>query len=264
MLVCTVRDCRLPLAREGPVLRCARGHSFDVARSGYANLLQPQDKRSKDPGDAAQAVEARRRLHARGVSAPLAAVIGEMLSAGPQDTVLDAGCGDGFYLGTLAARCGFAGHGVDISIAAVNAAARRYPNCRWIVANADRLIPYSDAAFSRVMTITARTNAAEFHRVLRPGGTLLVAVPSPHDLIELRGQGKDRVSRVREEFHDGWRLIEQRRAETRAELDRPAVEDVLVSIYRPLRQTPVEAMQVTFSLDLLRFEWLQRPLSSKL
>ena len=51
------------------------------------------------------------------------------------EVVLDAGCGDGFYLGTLAHQIHCAAHGVDISIPAVDAAARRYPACEWIVAN---------------------------------------------------------------------------------------------------------------------------------
>jgi 23S rRNA (guanine745-N1)-methyltransferase len=254
MLVCPVRNCRLELVREDRLLRCPRGHSFDVARSGYVNLLQPQERRSKEPGDAAKAVEARRRLHDRGVSGPLLSEIEKMLAARAGDQVLDAGCGDGFYLGTLAARHAFAGHGVDISIAAVNAAAKRYPHCEWIVANADRLIPYADGSFTRVMTITARRNAAEFRRVLRAGGRLLVAVPAPDDLIELRGRGKDRVDLVRQEFAAGFQLMEQRRATSVVDLDKTAVEDVLASIYRPLRATPVQAMTVTFSLDLLAFE----------
>lgn len=254
MLQCTVRDCHVALARDGRVLRCSRGHSFDVARSGYVNLLQPQERRSKEPGDAAKAVEARRRMHDRGVSGPLLSAIGEMLGASAGDEVLDAGCGDGFYLGSLAARDGFAGHGVDISIAAVHAAAKRYPQCEWIVANADRFIPYADGSFTRVMTITARRNASEFRRVLRTGGRLLVAVPSPEDLIELRGRGKDRVDLVRQEFAAEFQFVEQRRAAAVAELDKAAVEDVLAAIYRPLRAAPVEAMTVTFSLDLLAFE----------
>ena len=40
--------------------------AFDVARSGYVNLLQPQDKRSKTPGDTPEAVAARRRFLDRG------------------------------------------------------------------------------------------------------------------------------------------------------------------------------------------------------
>jgi 23S rRNA (guanine745-N1)-methyltransferase len=55
MLLCAVRSCHLPLAREGRRFVCPKGHSFDIARSGYINLLQPQDRRSKDPGDSAAA-----------------------------------------------------------------------------------------------------------------------------------------------------------------------------------------------------------------
>ncbi|HYA17335.1 MAG TPA: hypothetical protein VEF06_07710, partial [Bryobacteraceae bacterium] len=132
MLLCTVRDCRLPLAREGQSYRCPRGHSFDIARSGYVNLLQPQDRRSKQPGDTAAAVAARRRLHDRGVTAPFVEGIRAAARVADSDIVLDAGCGDGFYLGHLAGER----HGVDISVPAIDAAARRFPDCEWVVANA--------------------------------------------------------------------------------------------------------------------------------
>src|SRR6516225_6090110 len=96
MLLCTVRDCRLPLRRDGRCLRCEQGHSFDVAKSGYANLLQPQDKRSKQPGDSLRAVAARRRLHERGITQTLLKAIADMLSV--DQPLLDVGCGEGFYL----------------------------------------------------------------------------------------------------------------------------------------------------------------------
>lgn len=232
---------------------CPRGHSFDVARSGYINLLQPQDRRSKQPGDAAAAIAARRRLHDRGVTAPLLAAIADQMKPSRSDILLDAGCGEGFYLGSLARQAGLDAHGVDISIPAVHAAAGRYPECEWIVANADRFIPYSDGSFSAVMSITARMNALEFRRVLRSGGRLLVAIPGPDDLIEIRRTGRDRVARTIEMFADGFKLIATRRITTTAELDAAAVYDVLVSIYRPLRSEPVGASRVTFSLDLLLF-----------
>src|ERR1700693_1831635 len=102
MLRCPVRKCNLALMRMERRLFCARGHSFDVARSGYINLLQPQERRSKQPGDTASAIAGRRRLHDRGVTEPVLRAIAGMMDASPSDIVLDAGCGDGFYLGTLA------------------------------------------------------------------------------------------------------------------------------------------------------------------
>ena len=252
-LSCTVRDCRLPLNREGRSLVCARAHSFDVARSGYINLLQPQDRRSKEPGDAPEIVAARRRLHDRGVTGPLLEGVGEILGAQASDVVLEAGCGDGFYVGTLARQVGFEAHGVDISTPAIDAAARRYKECQWIVANADRTVPYADHSFSIVMSIAARMNSQEFARALRKDGRLLVAVAAPDDLTELRGKGRDRVPRTIETFAPDFKLVDQRRATSTANLDADSVHDVLLSIYRPLRSEPAGAMKVTFSLDILLF-----------
>ena len=232
---------------------CPRGHSFDVAQRGYINLLQPQDRRSKHPGDTIAAMAGRRRLHDQGTTGPLLRAIADMVAASPEDSVLDAGCGDGFYLGAMASQSGFAGHGVDISIRAVDAAARRYPKCEWVVANADRFVPYADRSFSIVQSITARMNASEFRRVLREDGRLLIALPAPEDLIELRGVGRDRVARTVETFAEDFAPIKQRRATTTADLDAATVQDVLHSIYRPMMALPVGAMKVTFSLDLLLF-----------
>ena len=238
MLLCPVRDCHMPLAREQRRLLCPRGHSFDVARSGYINLLQPQERRSKNSGRhcrsrrGAAAIARSRRNRA---PAPLHR---RTSGPSPQDIVLDAGCGDGFYLGSLARQTGFDAHGVDISIPAVDAAARRYPECEWIVANADRFVPYADRSFSIVLSITARMNAGEFRRVLRDDGRLLVALPAPDDLIELRGAGRDRAPRTIETFAPDFTLIDRRRATTTADLDAAAVRDVLLSIYRPMQSKP--------------------------
>jgi 23S rRNA (guanine745-N1)-methyltransferase len=241
------------MVREQRRVICPHGHSFDIARTGYINLLQPQERRSKQPGDTAAALAARRRFHDRGVTQPVLHAIEEITAASPGDTVLDAGCGDGFYLGSLARRTGFAAHGVDISVRAVDAAARRYPECQWIVANAARFVPYAYRSFSMVLSITARMNAGEFRRILRHAGRLLVALPAPDDLIELRGAGRDRVARTVETFAPHFTLVDRRRVSTAADLDAAAIHDVLLSIYRPMRFQPAEAMRVTLSLDLLLF-----------
>ncbi len=258
-MLCPVRDCRQRLTGEPGRLICPSGHSFDIARSGYVNLLQPQDSRSRHPGDSSVAVAARRRLHERGVTAPLLQGISTILQAGPQDSVLDAGCGDGYYLGSIAGQSNCAGCGVDISRPAVEAAARKYPACGWIAANADRFIPWADASFSAVISITARMNAPEFRRVLRRSGRLLVAVPAPDDLMELRGKGRDRVPRTLESFSVDFDLLETGRVTTTADLDAAAVEDVLHSIYRPLQPAAATAMHLTFSLDLLLFRVIASP-----
>src|SRR3954452_3278553 len=101
-LICPVRHCGAALERRGRSLVCPQGHSFDLARSGYCNLLQPQDRRSKNPGDSRAAVEGRRRLLDAGYGAALLAALQEEIGLSP-GAVLDVGCGEGYYLGSLAA-----------------------------------------------------------------------------------------------------------------------------------------------------------------
>ena len=70
-LLCTVHGCRRPLLPAGRRVACRRGHSFDVARRGYLNLLQPQDRRARRPGDTAGVLAARRRFLESAAAAPL-------------------------------------------------------------------------------------------------------------------------------------------------------------------------------------------------
>ncbi len=186
MLLCTVRDCRAPLVLEERRYVCANAHAFDIARSGYVNLLQPQDKRSKTPGDTPEAVAARRRFLERGHAAPLVDGIVRALPLREGDALLDAGCGEGHHLAAFRHAYGVDAHGTDISVPAIELAARRYRDCSWVVANADRFLPYADGSFRAVASITARMNPEEFRRVLAPEGTLLVVIPGADDLIELR------------------------------------------------------------------------------
>jgi 23S rRNA (guanine745-N1)-methyltransferase len=240
-LLCTVRDCHQPLAREARRAVCPRGHAFDIARSGYINLLQPQERRSRNPGDSIEAVAARRRFLDRGHARPLLEAIRSLAVGGD---VLDAGCGEGYYLGSLGS-----GSGIDISTAAIDLAARRYPECEWIVANADRFIPYADASFDLILSITGRMNASEFRRVSR--GYLLVAVSAPQDLVELRGsKGRDRVQRTVETFGGGFELVKREQVSTVAELTADDARDILAATYRP-REAPPQ--RVTLALDLLLF-----------
>jgi 23S rRNA (guanine745-N1)-methyltransferase len=261
-LLCTVRNCRSPLERRERTYVCANNHSFDVARSGYVNLLQPQDRKSKSPGDTAEAVAARRRLYER--SDPL---VSQLVHAFRVDgPLLDVGCGDGHHLAAFRAAYGVEACGVDISVPAIELAAKTDRDCQWIVANADRFLPFPDASFAAITSITARMNAEEFRRVLAPGGTLLVVIPAAEDLVELReavqGEGveRDRVERTLATFAPLFQL--ERRETLRAvmTLDRAAMLDVMTSSYRGLRQREreklerLDAAKVTLARDLL---WLR-------
>lgn len=264
-LLCSVRDCQTPLELRGRTYVCANHHTFDVARSGYVNLLQPQERRSKNPGDTAEAVAARRRFLDRGLAEPLVEAIVRALPLRAGDALLDAGCGEGHHTDAFRRAYRVEACGVDISVPAVEAAAKRYRQCLWIVANADRLLPFEDGSFQAVTSITARLNAPEFARVLAPGGMLLVAIPGAEDVIELREaiQGdrveRDRVERTIDLFTPLFVFERHQLVRHTVALDRPAIADVMESSYRGLRTRERErleqlaAMDVTMARDLLLF-----------
>jgi len=267
-LLCPVRNCGTPLIREERALRCPRGHSFDVARSGYCNLLQPQDRKSKHPGDPKEAVLARRRFLEAGHADFLRTALLETFDAlalPRRPAVLDVGCGEGFFLGSLAREREIEGHGIDLSAPAIDLAARRWPGPSWLVVNADRTLPFANASFDLALSLTARRNAPELRRVLKPEGRLLVAIPGEDDLIELReavlGEGlrRDRIPAVVTELAGFFKLETHRLLRHRARLDAAALQDLLASTYRGVRKSErhraedLGPMEVTMSLDLLVF-----------
>jgi len=237
---CPVRGCSRPLAGTPGGLACAAGHSFDRARSGYVNLLTPQDKRSRAPGDPREAVLARRRTLARGLGAPLLEALVRH-AAGARGAVLDVGCGDGHFLAALCARCGLDGWGADVSTPAVDAAARAHPAQHWIAGNADRRLPFADGAFDLALSITARQNPPELRRLLAPDGLLLLVVPAADDLAELRAAllgaalPRDRAAAARARFAPHFALAARETVRARQSLDRPALTDLLASSYRGVR-----------------------------
>jgi 23S rRNA (guanine745-N1)-methyltransferase len=264
-LICTVRNCRAPLEQTDRQFRCRNGHAFDPARSGYLNLLQPQDRRSKTPGDTPEVVAARRRFLDSGQLDALVDAIVRALPLREGASLLDAGCGEGHHLAAFRRAYGIDAYGIDISVPAIELAARRHRDSFWIVANADRMLPFADGCLDAITSITARMNPEEFRRVLAAGGALLVAIPGADDLIELRelilGERveRDRTERTVEMFAPHFTLARHERAHHVARLDRAAMTDIMTSSYRGLRTRErerletIDAMDVTFSRDVLVF-----------
>jgi 23S rRNA (guanine745-N1)-methyltransferase len=197
-LSCTVRGCGRPLTRGLRAWTCDSGHTFDVARAGYVNVLQPQDRKSLDAGDSREAVAARAALLAAGVGQGVVQTVAHALGAlalADEAVVVDVGAGTGDVLGVAAARWVSTAIGIDLSTAAAEHAARRFPASTWVVANADRRLPLLDHSVDVLLSIHARRLPDEAARVLKPSGVLIVAVPGADDLIELRamvqGEGVD-------------------------------------------------------------------------
>ena len=278
-LACPVRRCGASLApSEKGALVCANGHAFDVARSGYVNFLQPQDRRSKNPGDSREAAAARRRLAEAGFETSMWNALAEELATldGLSDrgsgtlAVADVGCGEGYFLGSLAAGRPMDAYGLDISSPAIEMAARKYPGPTWLVANADRFLPWQDGSVDAVLSITSRRNAGECHRVLTVSGRLIVAVPAEDDLIELRealmgvGTRKDRAAAVIEELAPFFEIVSRRSLRRRDRVAAAHVQDLLATTCRggrPSRRAQADAlgdMDLTFSREVLVFRKWQR------
>lgn len=183
--------CRSPLATEAKTWRCANRHSFDVAREGYVNLLPVQHKHSREPGDSAEMVAARREFLDAGHYLPLREAIVALLAPLAAKSLLDLGCGEGWYTGALAAVAKEV-VGLDIAKPAVQLAAKRHKNIRWIVGSSAHL-PLADSSVDLLASLFTPLNVPEMRRVLAPGGHLLLVTPAPDHLWSLRERLFDEV-----------------------------------------------------------------------
>ena len=198
ILQCPV--CRKPLFPTAAGYQCAMKHSFDAARQGYVNLLLAHKKHSKEPGDDPEMVRSRRRFldqgYYHGISDAINETIATALSGrerGGDCSLLDAGCGEGFYLQRLKVALDRGGeahrpinyHGVDVSKFAVRQATQRDRTLEWFVASINDL-PFGDSSLDIVLSVFAPANITEFARVLKKAGSLVFVSPGPRHLNGLR------------------------------------------------------------------------------
>ncbi|MGY3201788.1 methyltransferase domain-containing protein [Streptomyces sp. TE5632] len=175
-------------------LRCPAGHTFDIARHGYAGLLTGTRATS---GDDAAMARARDRFLSTGTYAPLRTAVARLAAdaAPEQATVVDVGCGTGYYLaGVLARLPGARGLGLDTSVRALRSAARAHDRAAAVAWDVFRPFPLADGVADVVLDVFAPRNPAEFHRVLRPTGRLVVVRPTGQHLAELRDRMRAMVT----------------------------------------------------------------------
>jgi 23S rRNA (guanine745-N1)-methyltransferase len=161
---------------------CGQGHSFDAAREGYVNLLLSGRRRSRQPGDSAEMVAARRRFLATGAYDPMTAELARVVASYGPATVLDVGCGEGRHTRALTAPLVL---GLDVARPAVAAAARVHRQGWYAVASAAD-IPLDDASVDLALNVFGPVVPAELVRVVRPGGWVLAAHPGPEHLAGVR------------------------------------------------------------------------------
>jgi len=191
------------LFEDARVLGCPNGHRFDLARQGYATLLPG---RPAHGGDTPAMLDRRQRVHEAGLLAELHAAVVEAARAGdgareradpqrdgtsghgrPPGIVCEVGAGPGTYLAAvLEALPDRAGLAVDVAKAAARRAARCHPRASAVVADVWAGLPLHAGSVAVLLDVFAPRNAAEFARIVAPGGTLVVVTPEPRHLAELR------------------------------------------------------------------------------
>ncbi|MFV0131964.1 methyltransferase domain-containing protein [Streptomyces sp. HMX87] len=179
--------CRTrPLRPDRGTLRCPAGHTFDIARHRYAGLLTGTRATS---GDDPAMARARDRFLSTGAYAPIRQGVARLAAdAVPeQATVVDVGCGTGYYLaGVLDQLPGARGLGLDTSVRALRSTARAHARAAAVTWDVFRPFPLADGVADVMLNVFAPRNPAEFHRVLRPAGRLIVVRPTGRHLAELR------------------------------------------------------------------------------
>jgi 23S rRNA (guanine745-N1)-methyltransferase len=180
--------CKSGFAAAAGALVCRNGHSFNLAREGYVNLLPSRSRRPAAGGDGPAQLRHRAGFLDAGHLDALTTTIVSQVERSSAEHILDAGSGTGHHLAGIAAklRGSVIGLGLDISKDAARQAARRWPTPAFAVADLWAEWPVQDATVDLVLSIFAPKNFPEMARVLRPGGCLALAYPGPEHLIELR------------------------------------------------------------------------------
>jgi 23S rRNA (guanine745-N1)-methyltransferase len=260
-----------PISQQTNSLRCEKGHTYDLAREGYCNLLLAHQKASHSPGDSPEMVMARRRFLEAGFYAPIAKKVNEQSGALVDSrtnhtqafSVLDAGSGEGYYLRQLQRQHpDFQLIGIDISKHAVKAAAKMSPGISWAVAS-NKQLPVADGSLDLVLCMFGFPVWTNFHQVLIPNGHVLLVDAAEDHLIELREIIYPTVSKsgppsIESALKSNFRLINEESLRFKIELQsKDAIHDLLAMTphaYRmpdagKARLAEVQKLQITVDLN---------------
>lgn len=205
-LTCPVCSGALRVSKDQKTLSCDNKHSYDRAKQGYVNLLLNTAKRSKQPGDTPQMVDARSAFLALGHYQPivekLIKLLDEDITAGLKKQSLapegsakafqytDIACGEGYYANAISNALSTRGlrtqaKGIDISTPAIKAASRRFKSVHWYVANAFQM-PIATNSQDLCTHMFSRLGVTEAARVLKVGSTLIDVQAGPAHLASLK------------------------------------------------------------------------------
>ena len=186
--------CQENLTLVESSLKCNNRHSFDLAKFGYVNLA-PQIKQSANYDK--ENFQNRQQILEAGFYQAILDTISDLLASSESaKTILDIGCGEGFYSRKLQeSHSGKTFYAFDISKDSVQIAAKSEPNwaVNWFVGDLARL-PIKDASMDILLDIFSPANYGEFHRVLSKDGILIKVIPTENHLKEIRQKVQDQLT----------------------------------------------------------------------
>lgn len=206
----TCPKCSMPLSVvNGGAAKCENGHTFDRSKEGYYNLLLSC---GGVHGDNKEMVLARREFLNTGAYLPLAERIAALAEEHTgSGALIDVGCGEGYYTELISRALSSSGGtvcGFDISKDAVKRAAKRVACAEFAVATAYK-IPAANAAFDTAVNMFSPLALSETHRILRTGGTFIMAIPGKRHLWGLKSAVYESPyeNEVKDPYLEGFKLV---------------------------------------------------------
>ena len=244
--------CQENLTLVETSLKCCNRHSFDLAKFGYVNLA-PQIKQSANY-DKENFQNRQQILEAGFYHAILEAVSDLLANSETSTTVLDIGCGEGFYSRKLQeSHSEKTFYAFDISKDSVQIAAKSEPNwaVNWFVGDLARL-PIKDASMDILLDIFSPANYGEFRRVLSKDGILIKVIPTKNHLKEIRQKVQDQLTNkdysnqdIKNHFQNNFTILSSKTAS----LTKPITAEQLQAL---LSMTPL-----LFHIDQTKIDWSQ-------